>query len=127
MTFTLTILLLLAVTMQGEVEVLDNDAAALAVYEVAMNRVEDSRFPDALHEVLVSGFNGWRRLSPSRLDERYLDLAATALRSGHNWDHKALYMLSVDDCRGLGADTARAVRSYRRGRWAVYLYEEWPR
>lgn len=118
--------LLLAMTMQGEVAILGNDTAALAVAEVAMNRASSSKcFGDDICEVLVTGFYGWRAVSPSDVNERYLRLARQFLDGEHEWDHNALYMLSADDCRRLGVDTGDAVKSFRRGRWAVYLFEEW--
>jgi len=122
----ISLVLLLAMTMQGEVGVLDNEAAALAVAEVAMNRAASSRcLEDNIREALVTGFNGWRAIPPSDVEEHYLKLASQFLDGGHEWDHNALYMLSADDCRMLGMDTGDAVKSFRRGRWAVYLFEEW--
>jgi len=120
--------LLLAATMQGETEILHSDEAALAVYEVAWNRRMDPRFPDDLRKVLEDGFNGWRRIRYVKdIDRRYIGLACRALVGEHRWTHKALYMLSGDDLVALGGVADPPLKHWRNGRWAVYLYEEWPR
>ena len=122
----MTTLMLLAAVMMGETEVLDSDAAALAIFEVAMNRVRDDRFPDDLHTVLLEGFNGWRRVKGTP-DARYIRLACRALAGEHRWDHGGLYMLSWDDLVELGGVNQPPLKVYRNGRWAVYLFADWPR
>lgn len=124
------LVLLLALTMQGEVEVLHSDSAALAVGEVAMNRAlatHEGVDNGAFRRELLYGFNGWRRIRLSELDPRYVDLARDFLGGKHEWDHNARFMLSSNDCVWLRADTSKAVKSFKRGIWSVYLFEEWPK
>jgi len=121
-------IMLLAATMQGEVGVLDSEPAALAVYEVAMNRVRHPDFPNDLQSVLRQGFNGWRGVAAWQdIEVRYIGLACRALVGEHRWTHPALYMLSWDDLVALGGVNHPPLTHWRNGRWAVYLYERWPR
>lgn len=120
------LVLVLAICMQEEVAVLNSDAAALAVYEVAENRRRDSRFSDNLHTVLLEGFYGYRPLDGWEIEPRYVRLAARALSGEHEWKHGALYMLSTYDCWNLGVSTGGAMRSYWRGIYGVHLFETWP-
>lgn len=123
-----TLITLLAATMQGEAQVLNNDEAALVVFEVAANRVRHPSFPNDLELVLRQGFFGWRRIeSWDQIEPRYVELATRCVLRRHAWNHGALYMLSSDDLEAMGSTNQEPIKYYRRGRWAVYLFEEWPR
>jgi len=126
MAITLTTLMLLAATMWGETEVLHSEEADLMVFEVAWNRRLDPRFPNDLHQVLLEGFNGWRRVDLDNIPTRYIGLAARCLCGEHRWYHPGLYLLSEQDLRGIGGVTHPPLKRIRRGNFAVYLYEEWP-
>jgi hypothetical protein len=127
----LPVFLLLAITMMGEVEVLHNDQAALAVGEVALNRVAFRRHSGnlqwGLHDELRDGFNGWKRMEGKPIDPHYVALSLHILYGVHSWNHDAKFLLSAQDCQRLGCDLRKAEFAYHNGEWGVFGFREWPR
>lgn len=109
---------LLACILAGEAGVLSTPAM-LAVGHVAMNRLADSQFPDAMIQVLQEGFYG--RREPS---DYHLYLARRVLRREHDPTGGMLYCLSEQDRLQLGLPEGELV--YGEGRVKIHLYREWP-